>query len=88
MVIVMNKKEFIEKLIEKTGRNENECIIINSCIEENFIIGRKNKEKTISLIMEKLDISYDEADNIYNIASSIISKGIKNSIIHPFKSKD
>ncbi len=88
MVIVMNKKEFIEELIEKTGRTENECIIINSCIEENFIIGKKNKEKTISLIMEKLDISYEEANNIYNIASSIISKGIKNSIIHPFKSKD
>ena len=88
MVIVMNKKEFINELIEKTGRTENECIIINSCIEENFIIGKKNKEKTISLIMDKLNVSCEEADDIYNIASSIISKGIKNSIIHPFKSKD
>ena len=86
MVILMNKKEFIKELEKETGLDENKCIILNDCMEEYFKIGKKNKEKTVALIQERLELEYDEADNLYNIATGIMLKGIKNSIFHPFKS--
>ena len=88
MVKKMNKRGFIEQLIKETGLSEEKCIIINDCIEEYFIIGKNNKEKTINLLMGKLDFDYDKADEIYNIASKIITTNIKNKIKHPFKSQD
>lgn len=88
MVKKMNKRGFIKELIKETKLPEEKCIIINDCMEEYFIIGRTNKEKTISLLMEKLNYDYEKADEIYNIASKIISTSIKDKIIHPFKSQD
>ena len=88
MVKKMNKRGFIKELIKETKLTEEKCIIINDCMEEYFIIGRTNKEKTISLLMEKLNYDYEKADEIYNIASKIISTSIKDKIIHPFKSQD
>ena len=88
MVKKMNKRGFIKELIKETKLPEEKCVIINDCMEEYFIIGRTNKEKTISLLMEKLNYDYEKADEIYNIASKIISTSIKDKIIHPFKSQD
>lgn len=88
MVRKMNKRGFIKELIKETKLPEEKCVIINDCMEEYFIIGRTNKEKTISLLMEKLNYDYEKADEIYNIASKIISTSIKDKIIHPFKSQD
>ena len=88
MVMKMNKKGFIEQLVKETGLPEEKCIIINDCIEEYFIVGKNNKEKKINLLMEKLDIDYDKADEIYNIASKLITTNIKEKIKHPFKSQD
>jgi hypothetical protein len=33
-------------------------------------------------------MSNEEAEHVYEVISSIISTGIKNSIFHPFKNKD
>lgn len=88
MVMKMNKKGFIKELINQTKLSENECIIIDECIEENFLIGKKNKEKTIKLLMDKLNVDEEKANELYEISSSIISKNIKDKIIHPFKSQD
>lgn len=84
----MNKKGFILELVNKTNLDEETCVKINDCLEENFIIGKNNKEKTISLLMERLSFSLEEANNIYNIASGIMAEQIKNKIKHPFKSQD
>ena len=88
MVIMMNKSGFIEELIKQTHRDERDCIVISDCFEKHFFIGKKNKEKTVTLIMEKLEVDNDEANEIYEIASSIIAKGIKESLRHPFRSRD
>lgn len=77
-----------EKLKELTARSDEEISIINEILNSHFIIGKNNKEKTINLLMEKLDYDYDKADEIYNIASKIITTNIKDKIIHPFKSID
>lgn len=78
MVMRMNKKEFINELIEKTDKNEQECIIINDIIESYIIIGRNNKEKIKKDFIEKLNIAEDEANKLYNICAEIIVKGVFN----------
>lgn len=88
MVTIMNKIGFINKLKEKTNYDEEKCIIINSVLEENFIIGNKNKVKITTQLEEKLNVTSEEAEKIYNIAMEIIGSAIKESIKHPFKSKD
>lgn len=84
----MNKSEFIEALSKEANIGIDKATVINSCFEDHFIFGKNNKEKIVADIEEKLSISNEEAEEYYNIASSLISKGIKNSIFHPFKSKD
>ena len=84
----MNKRGFINKLMEEANIDLNTATIINDVLEENSFFGKKNKEKIINALIERLNISYDEADNYYNIASSIITKAIKAKIKHPFKSQD
>lgn len=80
----MNKKEVIKKLGEVTNLSEEKCIIINDILEEHFIIGKKNKEKIISDISEKLETTREESENIYELAMTIIGSGIKDKLKHPF----
>ncbi|MFR2586042.1 MAG: hypothetical protein ACLTAK_05800 [Bacilli bacterium] len=84
----MNKSEFIKLLEEKSERNENDCLIVSEILERHFIIGKKNKEKIINELQEKLSVSFNVANELYNIISKIIINGIKESLIHPFKSKN
>ena len=84
----MNKSEFIEELVKKTGYSEEDCRKISDILEDNFIIGKKNKEKTIDNLTNQLNYSAEEAEKIYEIASSIIVNEIKDKIKHPFRSKD
>ena len=88
MVIVMNKSGFIKEIEKQTQRDSRDCIIIADCFDEHFFIGKKNKEKTVNDLMEKLEISYEEADEIYNIVSKIITTAIKDKLKHPFKGND
>lgn len=74
--MTMKNKEFIKKLQESTNKTEQECITINTILENHFIIGRNNKEKMKHDFIEKLNISEIEADNLYNICSELIIKGI------------
>lgn len=88
MVILMNKKYFIEELHSKTKFSEEKCILINEILEQHFIIGKNNKVKILNDLKDKLDISFEEAENIYDISMSIILNSLKNKITHPFKSQD
>ena len=88
MVKKMNKSGFIQELKNKTKLTNENCIIVNDILEDNFIIGKNNKESLINMIKEKLYISETEAENIYEIAINIIVEEINNKIKHPFKSKD
>lgn len=51
-----------------------------------------NQEKInyvgVNEFISELNISIEEANNIYNISSSIIVKGIKNKLKYPFKNSD
>lgn len=84
----MDKKEFIEKLSKQTNYDERKCNLINSIIEDTFIIGKKSKEKMIVEFKEKLKIEEQEANKVYEIVMQIIGAGIKDKLKHPFKSQD
>lgn len=79
MVMKMNKSEFIKRLKEKTNYSEDICISINDILENNFIIGIKNKQKIINDLISK-SFTEDEAENIYDISMNIIISEIKNMI--------
>lgn len=84
----MNKEEFIKKLENVTGLDNNKCTIINSILENHFIIGKNNKEKIINDIMFQLQMTNENAEKIYESAMSIIGTGIKDKLKPPFKSQD
>lgn len=88
MVMKMNKTKFIQELCKRTKLEEEKCTIVNSILEDNFLIGKQNKEKVVNSIIEKLDIETTQAEKIYETAMDIIAKEIKYKIRHPFKSQD
>ena len=87
MVMKMNKSKFIKRLKEETDYSEDRCVLVNDILENNFIIGRKNKQKIINDLILK-NFTEDEAENIYDISINIIMSEINNKIKHPFKSKN
>ena len=88
MVMTMSKTGFLKELQEKTNLSEKDTIVVSSILDDYFVFGKKNKEKIVNAIKEKLDLTDERADEIYNIAMSIISINIKDKIKHPFKSQD
>lgn len=84
----MNKDKVIKELERVTGLDNNKCIIINSILENHFLFGKNNKEKIIHDIMVQLQMTNEQAEQIYNSAMSIIGNGIKDKLKHPFKSQD
>lgn len=65
-----------EKLKELTNKSDEEIAIIDEILNNHFVIGKNNKGKIIADFKEKLKITDDEADNLYNQCSEIIIKGI------------
>lgn len=88
MVMIMNKQGFIKELEKQTGYDREKCIIINDSLEDNFLFGKNNKQKTIKALMNNLKCDEVEANRIYDITHSIITKAIKDKIKHPFKNQD
>lgn len=88
MVMKMNKTEFINELSKRLSYSEEQCIIINDILETNFFISKKNREKIIEDLIQRLNIENTQAEDIYSTAVSIFNEEIKNKIKHPFKSKD
>ncbi|MGM9875091.1 MAG: hypothetical protein ACI32H_04125 [Bacilli bacterium] len=83
----MNKKEFIKTLSNQANISEKNSILVNDILENNFFISKKNKDKIICEIVIQLNISIDEATNIYNVSKNIISNQIKEKIKYPFGNK-
>lgn len=84
----MNKQEFITKLSEATGCTREECERINNILEDNFIFSKKNHDVITAAISENLSVDMERANMIYASAKEIINGSVKNSLKHPFRSKD
>lgn len=88
MVTIMNKTDFINELSKQLSYSLDKCVIVNDILENNFFISRKNKDKIIAELMQRLEIETEESIRIYDIAIAIINEEIKNKLKHPFKNKD
>lgn len=88
MVKKMNKTYFLEQLKEETNLSEKDVLALSSILDDHFVFGKKNKDKIVSDIKGKLEVSNDKAEEIYNITMSIISSNVKDKLKHPFKSQD
>lgn len=84
----MNKEKFIKELENVTGLDNNKCTIINSILEDHFLLGKNNKEKIINDIIFQLQMDKEQAEKIYESAISIIGIGIKDKLKRPFKSQN
>ncbi len=72
MVYLMNKKELITTLSQELNYEENKCKIICDILENINFFNKKNKEKIIEELINKLNINNIEANKIYNISLKII----------------
>ena len=80
----MNKTYFINTLCERLPYSKDKCIIINSIVEDTFIIGKKNKDIMIGRFINELNVSEDEANHIYEVVMNVISSSIKKRL-NPFR---
>ena len=69
-------KEITTKLMEVTGRSEEECVKINEVLNNHFLIGHNQKDKIVNDFCEALNIPVAEADELYNQSMEIIVKGV------------
>lgn len=88
MEMKMNKRGFIKNLSAQSNLSEQEAILVNDILENNFFISKKNKDKIISEIVIKLGVTLEEATKIYDMSKSIMKEEIKSTLKCPFKSKD
>lgn len=88
MVKKVNKTYFLNQLKEETNLSEKDVLAISSILDDHFVFGKKNKDKIVSDIKEKLEVSNERAEELYNITMSIISSNVKDKLRHPFKSQD
>ncbi len=84
----INKYEFINTIQNKTKLSKEKCLIINDILENNFLLGNKNKQNIINELINKLSINEEKAEEIYNISMNIISLSLIEKLKHPFKSQD
>lgn len=69
-------KEITTKLMEVTGRNEEECKKIDEVLNNHFLIGHNQKDKIVNDFCNVLGIENAEADELYNQCMEIIVKGV------------
>ena len=72
-----NKTALLVELKERLNCSENDCVIINNIVEETSLFGKKNKVRMINGFIEKLNVSEERADEIYNTFMSILKGRIK-----------
>lgn len=69
-------KEITTKLMELTGRSEEECAKINEVLNNHFLIGHNQKDKIKADLCNVLGIDEKTADALYNQCMEVIVKGI------------
>ena len=53
----INKDEFINTIQNKTKLSKEKCLIINGVLENNFLLGNKNKQNIINELIDKLSVN-------------------------------
>lgn len=84
----MNKTKFIAKLATTISYPKDKCLIINNILENNFFLSKSNKDKIIKDLINNLNITNEEANNIYTTAINIIKEELTTKFKHPFQTQD
>ena len=84
----MTKKTFISELANRTGITNEQAATVNDIFESNFVFKKKNYEKIIAQIGEKLGFDEVKSKEIYDAGYDLIGDSIVNKIKHPFGSQD
>lgn len=69
-------KDITAKLMEITGRSEEDCKKIDEVLNSHFLIGHNQKDKIKNDFCSVLGIGEAEADDLYNKCAEVIVKGI------------
>lgn len=80
----MNAEDFISELVKQTDLDASQAANVNEIFEGTSLIGNANKDKITGLIVEKLGVSEEQADQIYNAAMGILKDAVVDKI-NPFK---
>lgn len=84
MGINMNNADFISELSKRANISEEDSVRIIEIIEENFLVGNKNKDKITELLITELNFDNQKADEIYDVLGDILAGGIKEKIKNLF----
>ena len=76
----MDKTDFIAKLKELTNYDEEKCNIINDVVQNNFWIGKDAKDKIVNALKERLHISDEDVEKLYNICKQILGDEVMDKI--------
>ncbi len=80
----MNTEDFIAELSKQTGLDATQAASINEIMDGTSLIDGANKDKIISLIVEKAGVSEEQAEQIYNAGIGLLSDSVIDKI-NPFK---
>ncbi len=83
----MDKTDFIAKLKELTNYDEEKCNMINDVVQNNFSIGKDAKDKIVNALKERLHISDEDVEKLYNISLSILGSGVMDKVKNFFNLK-
>lgn len=75
-MVKINKHLFTNELEEKLKINYEDCLVIYDILDNQSIIGHRNKDKIIFNLEEKLNVSKIEANKIYNVSMEFILKNM------------
>ena len=84
----MNKSGFVKQISKELNVDESRARQIADLLEENFLIGKKNKENTIQLFADNLKVTEEEANEIYDKCIDVIKNNLVQKVKHPFKNLD
>lgn len=76
----MDKLDFINKLKELTNYDDEKCNIISEVVQNNFSIGEDAKDKIINALKDRLHISDEDVEKIYNICKQILGDEVMDKI--------
>ena len=79
----MNKEEVLNKIGEITGYARDKVEEINKIMENNFLFNLNNKEKIVNELSSRLNISQEEASNIYDKVIDFFNKTIIDKLKNP-----
>lgn len=84
----MNKEGYIKELKKGLKCDLNFATRISDLLENNFLFGKKNKEKIIYSFVKELNVSREYANNIYDISMNVATREVKYKLKHPFSNLD